>query len=241
MMSGNITVYAGGNPSNSLPIVIGTAAVAPLSGTLGGKVEDNNRQPINGAQVMLDNGMFDYTDVKGVYVIKNIPEGTRSITVTKNGYRTATGKVQISAGQVNKTLVALSTITDPYVAPGNAAPPPVNNQSSRSTYQDKSKSDKPKLGNLTVVVDAYDDGYHRWWPRKVEVVESGNANYHWYNDWYNDLGDANYELYCDGVRVGKTYTIKVFWGSKNGGNPTYSSWDRKIYSTDQTETIDTLN
>ncbi|MCE1246756.1 MAG: carboxypeptidase regulatory-like domain-containing protein [Firmicutes bacterium] len=237
MGSGVVAVCAGSSLSNTVPVTVKTAVTAPLTGTLGGKVEDNDRQPINGARVMLDNGMFGYSDARGAYIIKNIPEGTQGITVSKPGYRTATGKVSITTGKVNKTLIALSTLTDPYVAPGNSTPPPVSD----TTYKTRAKEDKPKLGNLTVVVDAYDDGYHRWWPRKVQVVESGNANYSWYKDWDSDLGDSSYEIYCDGVRVGKTYTIKVFWASKNGGTPTYSSWDRKIYSTDQTETIDSLH
>lgn len=95
-------------------------------------------------------------------------------------------------------------------------------------------------GTLHVVVDAYDDGYHRWWPRRVEVTEWGNSSIHWSKNWERDLGDAYYELYCEGARIGKTYTIKVEWRSRNEGKPQNNSWDRKFYSWFQTVTIDSL-
>jgi hypothetical protein len=211
------------------------------TGTLGGKVEDNNHQPIDNAKITLENGMTVYSDARGVYLIKDVPEGAQTITVSKSGYRTATGRININAGQVSKALISLSGVAEPMVKAGNATPP---SRPAEKAYVPAAKpapeEEQPVTGKLRVVVHAYSNGYHRWWPRKVEVYESGNSSRAWSKTWDHDTGDSSYEIYCDRTTVGKTYVIKVDWRSRNRGKPSSGTWERKVYKTDQTESIDSM-
>lgn len=241
--SGQVVVYSNRTAGNSFPL-----KVKPLDyadGILEGNVVDNKNHPLPGARVLLDNGQLGVTNASGYYIIKDIPTGSHSLNISKMGYRTAKGNVNIKQGRTEKVLVSLTPVSGigranevldpPPSAPSNSPIGAIENGSGRRV-----KSDNTEKGCLQVIVDAYDDGDHRWWPRKIEVTEVGNLNYHWYKDWDNDYGDSWYELDCDGVRVGKTYRIKVQWRSKNGGRPQSNDWDRKVYKKDQTETIDSL-
>ncbi|MCE1246755.1 MAG: carboxypeptidase-like regulatory domain-containing protein [Firmicutes bacterium] len=227
------------------PEVRNDGPAALTTGTIGGKVEDNNHKPIDNARIALENGMTAYSDARGVYLIKEVPEGPHTITVSKSGFRTATGKVNVNGGMVSKALISLSGLTEQQIKGGNATPPAPSARPEPPSYRQpeappEPKEEPPKTGKLRVVVHAYSNGYHRWWPRKVEVYESGNSSRSWSKTWDHDNGDYAFEVYCDKTTVGKTYVIKVEWRSRNRGGHSTGTWERKVYSTDQTESIDSM-
>jgi hypothetical protein len=233
VMSGNLTLFVNRKPSNSFSISISDSPDLTLLSTLIGKIQSPLKQALSGALVTLDNGLWGQSTDDGSFKITKVPPGTHSLRVSKLGYNEARGEVHLKPGRSDAVLITLSSPEEPLDLP------PANSEtgagSGRSSPQNPAA---PKKGMLHVVADAYDDGYHRWWVCKIDVSEWGNSNYHWYNDWYSDLGDAWYELSCDGARVGKTFVIDVYWASKDGGTRLHNSWYRTLYSTHQTETID---
>lgn len=238
--SGNVTVYANRIPSNAVPITVTDSPQVTGNSTLMGKVEGGNQEPVSGVLLTLDNGLSTKSGKDGSYVIEDVPPGRHTVFISRSGYKTAQGQVNLEPGGTDSVLITLT----PSAAGGDTAG--VNNtppsQSSSATPPADRKAaptePKPKKGYLNIVADAYDDGYHRWWVRKIDVVEWGNENFHWYKDWWSDCGDAWYEMDCDGARVGQTYIVRIEWLSKDGGNPLHNSWYRKVYSTNQTETFD---
>ena len=234
--SGSVVVYAGRVPSNDRPLDISESLPSRRAeSTLMGTVMDSRGVPLSGALVMLDQGLSASSGNDGSFIISRAPSGEHQVLCTLLGYKEAAGKVHLPPGGSDALRITLTAVGSPSSAevPPPQAPPQNQPPDGRSA-----SPPEPKKGTLHVVADAYDDGYHRWWVRKIEVTEVGNGNYHWYKDWDSDLGDAWYELDCDGARVGKTYRIKVFYLSKNGGQSLYNSWDRMLYSTSQTENID---
>jgi hypothetical protein len=237
-MSGDVVVFSGRNSSNSKPLRIEAPVSAAALSTIIGKVQAPGGTPLSQALIMLDNGLSTSSGTDGSFVISQATAGEHAIHCSLIGYREAQGKVHLPPGGTDAVNITMSPVeSPPAVAAAGIAPPSSSGASAGEPPAQKTPSE-PQKGVLHVVVDAYDDGYHRWWVRKIEVTEWGNSNYYWYNDWYSDLGDAWYALDCPGVRVGKTYIIKAYWLSKDGGDSLYNSWYRTIYSTHQTETID---
>jgi len=238
-MSGDVIVFSGRNSSNSKPLKIEAplSDTPPLS-TLMGKVQAPDGTPLSQALVILDNGLATSSGEDGSFVISRVISGEHAIHCSLVGYREAQGKVHLPPGGTDAVNITLSPVNGAPDAPAPGTSSPSGGGASAGAPPPQKSSAEPKKGILHVVADAYDDGYHRWWVRKIEVTEWGNSNYYWYNDWYSDLGDAWYALDCPGVRVGKTYIIKVCWLSRDGGESLYNSWYRTVYSTHQTETID---
>ncbi len=72
---------------------------------IGGKVTDQNGQPLPGANVvLLQTGQGDAADVEGNYAVKNVKPGVYEITATFLGYRTETRKTEVKSG-VTKLLL----------------------------------------------------------------------------------------------------------------------------------------
>jgi hypothetical protein len=227
VMSGDLTVFADRKPSNSVLLTISDSPDLTKLSTLTGKIQSSGGEAVTGALVTLDNGLWGQSAGDGSFSIARVPPGTHSLKVSRLGYGEASGEVHLKPGRADAVLITISSSPGAGPAEDSATPGPK-----------KPAAEAPKKGTLHVVADAYDDGYHRWWVCKIDVAEWGNSNYHWYNDWYSDLGDAWYELNCSGARVGKTYVINVYWASKDGGTRLHNSWYRTVYSTYQTETID---
>jgi hypothetical protein len=238
-MPGDVVVFAGRSSSNSLPLKLAPAEPTATVSTLIGRVQTSSGSPLKGALIVLDKGLSTTSGSDGAFTISQAPSGEHLLDCSFIGYRGAEGKVHLPPGgsdAVNITLTPIRDLVSP-AAGGNTSPPPVNTHAPEGGTTPK-KPQEPRKGTLHVVADAYDDGYHRWWVCKIDVAEWGNSNYHWYNDWYSDMGDAYYLLDCPGARVGQTYIITVYYASKDGGNRLSNSWYRKMYSTYQTETID---
>jgi len=237
--SGNVTLYANRIPSNAIPITVtGSPQENDLS-TLMGKVQTDDQKPVSGVLLTLDNGLSTKSGNDGSYIIENVPPGRHTLFISRSGYRTAQGQVNLEPGDTDSVLITLTPAAGRDEAAAGSAMP---SQSSSAPPPEGRKAaptePKPKKGHLHIVADAYDDGYHRWWVRKIDVTEWGNGNYHWYKDWWSDCGDAWCEMDCDGARVGQTYIVKIDWLSNDGGKPLHNSWYRKVYSTSQTETFD---
>ncbi len=239
VQSGNLMIYANRIPSNAIPLTVVESPQVDDGSTLMGKVQGADQEPVSGVLLTLDNGLSTKTGTDGSYVIEDVPHGRHTIFISRKGYRTAQGTVNIEQGKTDAVLITLTPVAaDSGTAAVNT--PPSAQSSSPPPPEKKSppQEPKPQKGYLNIVADAYDDGYHRWWVRKIDVEEWGNENYHWYKDWWSDCGDAWYDMECDGARVGKTYIIRIQWLSKDGGEPLNNSWYRKVYSTNQTETFD---
>lgn len=241
--TGQVVVYSNRLPGNSFPLKVFPIDYA--DGILEGDVVDNMNHFLSGVKVLLDNGQYAVTNDSGYYIIRDVPEGPHTMSTSKIGYRAAHGKINIEMGKAHKVLISLSPVSGSQQSPENLNPPPPPPSDSpegviENTSEGLIKGGKTEKGHLQVIVDAYDDGDNRWWPRKIEVTEVGNLNYYWYKDFDRDYGDAWYELDCSGVRIGKTYRIKVLWATKKGARTQSNSWDRKVYKENQTETIDSL-
>lgn len=227
--SGDLIVYANRAQSNAIGIRVLDVEAQPDTGTLMGKVQEaTTKKLLKGALIMLDNGLSARSNDDGSFAIANVPGGKHGVNISLIGYGEAKGSVNVSPGGSDAVLITL--------IPAGAQLD--SGQEGETGSEESNKISSPKKGILHVVADTYDDGYHRWWVCRIEVTEWGNSNFHWYNDWYSDAGDTYQELDCNGARVDSTYIIKVSWVSRDGGQPLSNSWYRKMYSTHQTETID---
>jgi len=240
VQSGGLKVFANRVPSNEVPITILESPQKEASSTLMGKVQTSDGNPVGGVLLALDSGLSTKSGGDGSYVIPNAPPGSHTIYISRSGYRTAQGKVNLEAGGTDSVLITLTpTAAADGVSGVNGAQPSQPPPAEQPTAEKAAPTEaKPKKGYLNIVADAYDDGYHRWWVRKIDVVEWGNGNYHWYKDWWTDNGDAWYEMDCNGARVGQTYEVRILWLSKDGGRELSNKWYRKVYSTNQTETFE---
>ena len=238
--TGMVIVYSNRNPGNSFPLKVTPFDYA--DGILEGDVVDNMNHSLTGVKVLLDNGQYAVTNDSGYYIIRDVPEGAHTMSTSKLGYKMAHGKISIEKGKTHKVLISLSPVHSTPETLNPPPPPPSDSPEGviNNTSQGLIKSSEQEKGHLQVIVDAYDDGTNRWWPKKIDVGEVGNLNYYWYKDYDHDYGDTWYEVDCPGVRVGKTYRIRVLWATKKGARTQWNTWDRKIYKQDQTETIDSL-
>lgn len=86
---------------------------------LRGKVSDANNEPLIGATVMvkeLQKGA--YTNADGIFIIKDIPFGKYTLSVSSLGYNTREYPVDVSTGKIvtiNPELTELETTTDEVV------------------------------------------------------------------------------------------------------------------------------
>ncbi len=72
-------------------------------GVIEGIITDTNDKPIANATVTLGNGLTTTTNATGHYVFDNVTAGSYNLTVTMNGYQTATqGNVSTAAGQTTE-------------------------------------------------------------------------------------------------------------------------------------------
>ncbi|MDQ7825754.1 MAG: carboxypeptidase regulatory-like domain-containing protein [Candidatus Eremiobacteraeota bacterium] len=232
--SGKVVVHAGRVPSNAVALTVQEASLAPAFSTVIGKVQASDATPLRGARILLDNGLSAYSRDDGTYSITNVPPGVHGLTATLQGYNTGKGDVHLRAGETDSVLITLSS--------KSSAPQQTSQDDTwgdgTSSQRRQAGTAKPERGTLHIVADAYDDQDHHWWVSKIDVHEWGNFNRHWYNDWDSNYGDQWFQLECDGAMVGQTYIVEITWKSSDGGGRLHNSWYRKMYSTDQTETID---
>lgn len=92
-----------------LLIFISSYSFADTRGKLTGRILDQNKNPVVGANVLLiGTNLGSATDLEGYYVILNIPPGIYDVKISSVGYKTKIVKgVRISAGQttfLNETL-----------------------------------------------------------------------------------------------------------------------------------------
>lgn len=74
------------------PTAVGT-------GTISGKVTDvNTGRKISGVLFQTDTGQSAKSKNGGTYTIKDVPEGVREVTASKDGYDTETLTVTVTAG-----------------------------------------------------------------------------------------------------------------------------------------------
>jgi len=233
---GDIIVLVESFPSNPVPLAVTTASHSYASGTLIGKVQNNSGDPLKGAQVLLDSGQSVISLNDGTYVITGISPGPHLLSTTLLGYREATGQVVIEPSSSKSILISLSPL---FAAAGPVAnmPSPGGTKSVSSSTKSPEEA-RPETGSLHIIGDSYDDGYHRWWVKRIEVFALGDYGLRWEKSWDSDLGDTWYELLCDGAVVGKTYRIKIEWKRDGTGSPLVNTWDRTMRHGDQTETFD---
>lgn len=212
-----VSPLAGRSQSASQPFLPNSN---PSRGLLVGQVTSSNGSPISGARVILENSQMTVTDSQGQFQINNIPSEKMGIAIVKPGYNKGRGTINIAPGQTKTMKVSLS--------PSNAS----------STSSSAVK--KPQRGNFTVTGRPFEAGQRdrRFWVKKIEVSEDGNGSKHWSKTWWNDTGDAGFDLNCDEANLGKSYNIEVTWTtrSRRGGNGREKSnkWTEKFTRSGQT-------
>jgi iron complex outermembrane receptor protein len=83
-------------------------AQAAQTGTISGKVTDENGSPIAGAQVSVARpGVGTQTQGSGTYVLQRVPEGTRTVHVRMLGFRPDSASVSVAAGETATVDFAL--------------------------------------------------------------------------------------------------------------------------------------
>lgn len=233
---GDIIVLVESFPSNPVPLAVTPAVHPSIGGTLIGKVQNYSGDPLKGAQVLLDSGQSAISLNDGTYVLTGISPGPHLLSTTLLGYREATGQVVLEPSSSKSVLISLSPL---FTAAGPVAnmPPPggIKNVPSPTKPPEEAKTER---GTLNIVADSYNDGYHRWWVKRIEVHALGDYSLRWEKSWDSDLGDTWYELDCDDAAVGMTYRIKIDWKRDGTGSPLTNTWDRTMRSADQTETFD---
>ncbi|MEW6606719.1 MAG: carboxypeptidase regulatory-like domain-containing protein [bacterium] len=75
--------------------------LVPISaaGQMSGKVTDDKMNPIEGA-IVSDGDRHDISNADGEYTIKNIPDGTYTVTASKEGFKPASQSVTITDGGI---------------------------------------------------------------------------------------------------------------------------------------------
>ena len=69
-------------------------------GAIIGMVVDNNKNPVNGALVILDGGRTTVTDSEGIFKI-TAPPGNYNLTVIKNGHAVRIEDISVSSGKIS--------------------------------------------------------------------------------------------------------------------------------------------
>jgi len=132
--------------------------------------------------------------------------------VTRIGYRTGTGRVQIAAGKTRTLLVEL---------------PPAGGGSGGTKSVEQST--RMRVAGYPFTYDG-----RRYRVKKILAWEYGNQNRHWENTWWTDTGDTCVELACDPVYMGRSYRVIVTWVDKlgnersGGGYPEIWAHDQRV-------------
>jgi len=91
----------------------GISQINPQKGRLEGQVLNKNEEPIKDAKVLLKNAFTKrtfqtLTDKNGNYSSGNIPPGEYSITVSKQGYKTYQGEVEVKSNTIGTLDIILA-------------------------------------------------------------------------------------------------------------------------------------
>lgn len=211
--TGQVAVLVDRVASNGVAVSVAAPKVgAPSLGALEGQVVDDRRGPIAGAQVALDDGQSSVSGPDGRFRIPSVPAGQYLAYITRIGYKTGTGKVQIAAGQTRTLLVEL---------------PPAGGGSGGT------KSVEP-VTRMRVAGYPFTYDGRRYRVKKIVAWEYGNQDRHWENTWWTDNGDTYVELACDPVYMGRSYRVIVTWVDKlgnernGGGYPEIWAHDQRV-------------
>jgi len=80
------------------------------TGSVEGAVKDSDRQPIEGARVVVDTtNLQAITDSRGNYRLASVPAGQRTLIASKSGYAREIKVVNVGAGQIVKVDFTLQT------------------------------------------------------------------------------------------------------------------------------------
>jgi hypothetical protein len=233
VQSGPLVVSSDHAVSRPFQVTVKQLPTQEACGTIKGMISSSSGKPLPGAQIMLDEGLSATAGPGGFFTLAGVPPGQHAICVSVSGYREATGAVEVKEGAVRSLCVELSPL-----ACADTLPFAARNPSRYSASSSPSAARRKVEGNLHIVADAYDSGSTHLWIHRIEVDEEGDDCLHWSNSWDTDLGDTYQELTCDGAVVGETYRIKITWKGKNGADQMTNTWERKLYTSDQTDTFD---
>ncbi len=213
--SGKIRVIVNKFPSNTVAFKVvpsaNTASVASQYGTLMGEVFSSTGYPLPNAQVVLDDGQSAVTDLRGGFRFSSLHPHPTKIYVTLPGYKSASGTVNIAAGNVKTLKVSLSPVG-------------LGEIGAESPEQD---------GLFIVAAYPYQDDGHKYWVNKIEVWEYGNYSKRWSRTWWEDPGLAKSELYCKGAPIGRSYQVIVTWKNHLGDEKT-QTWTPEFTNDNQT-------
>ncbi len=213
--SGKIRVIVDKFPSNTVAFKVLTRAntpeIAAQYGALMGEVFNAQGYPLANAQVVLDDGQSAVTDLRGGFRFNNLQPQPTKIYVTLTGYKSASGTVNIAAGNVKTLKVSLSPVG-------------LGEVGANSPEQD---------GLFIVAAYPYQDDGHRYWVNKIEVWEYGNYSKRWSRTWWEDPGLAKSEIYCKGAPIGRSYQVIVTWKNRLGDEKS-QTWTPEFTSDNQT-------
>ncbi len=198
--SGAVQVMVDRYPGNSLPLVVGPAPSRPTTqqqttGSLVGQVVSSDGLLLANAQICLDDGQQALSDSNGAFRLDNLPAGTMKAYITLPGYKSGSGQVEVAPGGTRTLQVSLSPTTGEEVG-------------ARS---------QETTGNFTVTAYPFRLGMEerdRYWVYRIEVWEYGNYQRRWENTWWDDVGDASFDLQCPGAPLGRSYAVVVTWRNR---------------------------
>src|SRR5262245_35407666 len=107
-------------------IISSTLAYAQQTGTITGKVMDDNKEPIAGAVVEVEGTQIKATaNNAGEYSIADVPAGSYTVKASTYSYRTQTAQITVAAGQTATQDFTLSLdllSMEQLVVTGSTAP-----------------------------------------------------------------------------------------------------------------------
>ena len=108
-MSNNFTIRSGRLLTFSVILILLFSANAFAQGTIKGKVTDSKQGAVIGANVFIKGtNIGAATDFEGNYLIKNVPEGSYTLTISAVGYKSQEFSINIISGTETKQNAALA-------------------------------------------------------------------------------------------------------------------------------------
>lgn len=209
--SGSVVVFVNRFPSN--PGLVTVTAAGTGTASLSGLVRSTAGQPLAGAQVTLDSGQSVLTAADGTFSVGSIPAGDHLVFAQALGFKRGAGLISFAPGDARMLLVELSPLTGGGSSGGSGS--------------------EQLRGNLYIAVAPLFEGSTRFFVARIDVQEYGNFSERWNEINFEDFGDNEYNLTCDGAYIGRTYTVRITW--RNGSTERVGFFYRKFTQDGQTE------
>ncbi|GMU54317.1 MAG: hypothetical protein AMXMBFR33_34630 [Candidatus Xenobia bacterium] len=211
--TGPVVVFVNRYPSN--PVVLNVGGTGTGTAQMTGLVRSVAGVPLAGAQVAVDTGQATLTAADGTFSLSGIPAGEHLIFAQALGFKRGVGLITFAAGDSRSLLVELSPLQGGGSSGGSGS--------------------EQARGVLFVTGKPWFTGGDRYYVSRIDVQEYGNYSNRWNNTWFQDNGDTEYTLRCDGAYIGRSYTIRITWKSAATGDEEVGLFYRTLYQDGQIE------